>query len=137
MLIININIYKKLKLFWTKSFHPYVNDSLIINCQFIFWEDKILFTRSKTLVKLNISFQCHLIKQYNCLEYLVCFLDYNLNGETMVWKVLNKINGKLKLLYRQATFLNPTCRRLLCNALKAFVTTTEKPCQTVTMTATT
>ena len=32
-------------------------------------------------------------------------------------KVLNKINGKLKFLYRQATFLNPTCKRLLCNAL--------------------
>ena len=51
------------------------------------------------------------------MEYLGCFLDYNLNGETMARKVLNKINGKLKFSYKQATFLNPTCKRLLCNAL--------------------
>ena len=85
-----------------------------------FVEDKtksILFTRSKTPAKLDISFQDHHIKQYNCVEYLGCFLDYNLNGETMAQKVLNKINVKLKFLYRQATFLNPTCKRLLCNAL--------------------
>ena len=64
-------------------------------------EDKaksILFTMSKTPEKLNISFQDHLIKLYNCVKYLGCFLDYNLNGETMARKALNKINGKLKLL---------------------------------------
>ena len=83
-------------------------------------EDKtksILFTMSKTPGKLNISFQDHLIKLYNCVKYLGCFLDYNLNGETMARKALSKINVKLKFLYRQATFLNPTCKRLLCNAL--------------------
>ena len=51
-----------------------------------FGEDKtnsILFTRSKTPAKLNISFQDHLFKQYNCVEYLGCFVDYNLNGETI------------------------------------------------------
>ena len=32
-------------------------------------------------------------------------------------RALKKINGKLKLLYRQATFLNPACKRLLCNGL--------------------
>ena len=85
-----------------------------------FGKDKtksILFTRSKTPAKMNISFQDHLTKQYNCVEYLRCFLDYNLNGETMGQKVLNKINSKLKFLYRQAPFLNPACKRLLCNAL--------------------
>ena len=35
----------------------------------------------------------------------------------MARKVLNKINGKLKFSYKQATFLNPTCKRLLCKAL--------------------
>ena len=35
----------------------------------------------------------------------------------MARKVLKKINGKLKFLYRQSPFLNPTCKRLLCNAL--------------------
>ena len=83
-------------------------------------EDKtksILFTRSETPSKRNISFQNHLIKQYNCVEYLDCFLDYNLNGETIAQKVLNKINSNIKFLYRYATFLNPTCERLFCNAL--------------------
>ena len=32
-------------------------------------------------------------------------------------KALKKINGKLKLLCRQAIFLNAACKRLLCNAL--------------------
>ena len=85
-----------------------------------FGEDKtksILFTRSKTPEKLNISFQYHSIRQYNCVEYLGCFLDYNLNGEAMARKILKKINDKLKFLYRQADFLNPSCKRLLCNAL--------------------
>ena len=53
---------------------------------FHFGEDKtksILFARSKTPAKLNIYFQDHLIKQYNCVEYLGCFLDNNLNGETI------------------------------------------------------
>ena len=66
-----------------------------------FGEDKtryILFTRSKKTEKLNINFQDHSIRQYNCVEYLGCFLDYNLRGETMARKVLNKINGKLKFL---------------------------------------
>ena len=85
-----------------------------------FGEDKtksILFTRSKTPEKLSISFQDHSIRQYNCVEYFDCFLDYNLNGETMARKILKKINDKLKFLYRQAHFLNPSCKRLLCNAL--------------------
>ena len=85
-----------------------------------FGEDKtksILFTRSKTPEKLNISFQDHSIRQYNCVEYLGCFLDYNLNGEIMAGKILKKINDKLKFLYRQADFLNPSYKRLLCNAL--------------------
>ena len=77
----------------------------------------ILFTRSKTPEKLNTSFQDYSIRQYSCVEYLGCFLDYNLNGETMAWKILKRINDKLKFLYRQADFLNPSCKRLLCNAL--------------------
>ena len=85
-----------------------------------FGKDKtkaILFTRNKTEAKLNISFQDHSIKQYNYVEYLGCLLDNNLCGESMARKALIKINGKLKLFYRQAIFLNPACKRLLCNAL--------------------
>ena len=81
-----------------------------------FGEDKtkaILFTRNKTESKLNICFQDHSIKQYNCVECLGCLLDNNLFGESMTRKALKKIYGK----YRQAIFLNPACKRLLCNAL--------------------
>ena len=35
----------------------------------------------------------------------------------MARKVLNTINGKLKFLQRQSTFLNSACKRLLFNAL--------------------
>ena len=85
-------------------------------------EDKtktILFTRNKTEAKLNICFQDHSIKQYNCVEYLGCLLDNNLCGESMARKAHRKLklNRKLKFLCRQAIFLNPACKRLLCNAL--------------------
>ena len=75
-----------------------------------FGKDKtkaILFTRNKTEAKLNICFQNHSIKQYNCVEYLGCLLDNNLAR-----RVFKKINGELKFLYRQAIFLNPACKRL-------------------------
>ena len=35
----------------------------------------------------------------------------------MVLSVINKINNKLKFLYRKNRFLTPTLRRLLCNVL--------------------
>ena len=44
-------------------------------------------------------------------------LDETMSGETMTLCVINKINNKLKLLYRKNRFLTPTLRRLLCNAL--------------------
>ena len=40
-----------------------------------------------------------------------------MSGETMALSVINKINNKLKFLYRKNRFLTPTLRRLLCNAL--------------------
>ena len=44
-------------------------------------------------------------------------LDETMSGETMALSVINKINNKLKFLYRKNRFLTPTPRRLLCNAL--------------------
>ena len=35
----------------------------------------------------------------------------------MAIKVMDKIGGRLKFLYRKQSFLTPTLRRLLCNAL--------------------
>ena len=44
-------------------------------------------------------------------------LDETMSGETMALSVINKINNKLKFLYRKNRCLTPTLRRLLCNAL--------------------
>ena len=58
--------------------------------------------RDQTEARLNICFQDHSIKQYNCVEHLGCLLDNNLCEESMARRALEKINGKLKFLYRQA-----------------------------------
>ena len=60
----------------------FINNKLSIH----FGEDKakaILFTRDKTEAKLNIGFQDHSIKQYNCVEHLGCLRDNNLCEESM------------------------------------------------------
>ena len=40
-----------------------------------------------------------------------------MSGEPMALKVINKINVKLKFLYRKNIFLNPELQRMLCDAL--------------------
>ena len=57
------------------------------------------------------------LKQFSTVEYLGCLLDETLSGRDMALKVLTKINGKLRFLYRQGKFLNPRLRRMLCNTL--------------------
>ena len=39
-----------------------------------------------------------------------------MSGEPMTLNVINKINGRLKFLYRKNRFLSPKLRRMLCNA---------------------
>ena len=84
-------------------------------------EDKtksILFSKTRGLKEINISFAGHSIKQHETVEYLGCQLDSKLSGEAMASKILKKkINAKLKFLYRQSGYLTPAYRRLLCNAL--------------------
>ena len=85
-----------------------------------FGEDKtksILFSKTRGLREINISFAGHSIRQFETVEYLGCQLDSKLSGEAMASKVLKKINAKLKFLYRQSRYLTPAYRRLLCNAL--------------------
>ena len=57
------------------------------------------------------------IKQRSVVTYLGSVLDANLSGESMATKMLGKINGKLKFLYRKRNFLDSSLRRLLLNAL--------------------
>ena len=57
------------------------------------------------------------IKQHSKVTYLGCVLDEDLSGESMATKVMGKINGRIKFLYRKNRFLGSSLRRLLCNAL--------------------
>ena len=51
------------------------------------------------------------------MGYLGCVLDEMMSGGPMTLKVVNKINGKLKFLYRNNNFLSTEFRRMLCNDL--------------------
>ena len=64
----------------------------------------------------SIALKIH-IKQYHTVTYLGCLLDETLSGESMALKVINKINSRLRFLYRKNRFLSPPLRRLLCNSL--------------------
>ena len=50
----------------------------------------IVFSRTKGLKEINISFADHSIKQHETVGYLGCQLDSELIGEAMASKVLNK-----------------------------------------------
>ena len=71
----------------------------------------------KKLERLDITYKDIKIKQYSNVKYLGCILDETLNGESMALHVLNKVNSKIKFLYRKNKFLSPALRRLLCNAI--------------------
>ena len=74
-----------------------------------FGEDKtkcILFGTKQKLNKigsLNIRHGTIQIKQYHAVTYLGCALDEN-GFETMALKVIRKINGRIRFLYRKNRF---------------------------------
>ena len=58
-----------------------------------FGEDKaksILFSETRGLKEINISFAGHSINQHETVEYLGCQLDSELSGEVMALKVLKQ-----------------------------------------------
>ena len=87
-----------------------------------FGEDKtkcILFATKSRLNKvssLEIKYGERHIKQYHTVTYLVCLLDETLSGESMVLKVINKINSRLRFLYKK-TGSCLSLHKLLCNCL--------------------
>ena len=88
-----------------------------------FGEDKtksILFSSKRKIKKassLNIQYKDIKIKQYSKVTYLGCILDETLSGESVAMHVINKVNSRLRFLYRQNKFLDIPLRRLLCNAM--------------------
>ena len=82
--------------------------------------ESILFGTSTKLAKvnhLNIHHGNHVIEQKQSVKYLGVTLDNTLSGKSMVDRILSKINGKLRFLYRKQRFLSKGVRRLLCNSL--------------------
>ena len=73
--------------------------------------------RSKNVRQLNIRYYHIKIKQYSQITHLGCVLDERISCEPMALKVINKINEKLKFLYRKSRYLTKELRRMLCNAL--------------------
>ena len=95
---------------------------MIFKSSIHFGKDKtksILFGRRKMRKhkKFNITRGEIKIKQHSMVTYLGCVLDESLSGESTATKMLGKINGKLKFLYRKQSFLDNSLRRLLLNAL--------------------
>ena len=88
-----------------------------------FGEDKtktILFSPknlSKGAEPLIVKRNDVTLKQFSSVEYLGCLLDSTLSGEEMAVKVLTKVNGRLRFLYRQGKYLNKRLRRMLCNTI--------------------
>ena len=88
-----------------------------------FGEDKtksILFStkhKVKRAEALNIKYNGVEIKQHSKVKYLGCILDETLSGESMALHVLNKVNSKVKFLYRNNRIFSKPLRRMLCNAL--------------------
>ena len=74
-------------------------------------------TEKTKIGTLDIQYGHVKIKQYSKVTYLGCELDKSLSGEAMSLKVINKINSRLKFLYRKNRYLTPYLKRLLCNAL--------------------
>ena len=88
-----------------------------------FGEDKtksILFAgkrRSMNVRQLIIAYNHMNIKQHSEVTYLGCVLDERMSCEPMALKVMNKINRKLKLLYRKNRYFTKELHRIFCNAL--------------------
>ena len=50
--------------------------------------------------KLSISYGDYSLKQYNTVEYLRCYLDFNLNGQSIACTFLKMIDTKLNFSWR-------------------------------------
>ena len=67
----------------------------------------------------DFSIECngHTIKAQHSVKYLGFNLDDQLTGEEIVNNIVQKVNGRLKFLYRQCNFLEEKLRKSICSAL--------------------
>ena len=102
-----------------------LNKNFSVLCD-LFVDNKLSIHFSEDKTKVILFGSKHKIKkskplniQYNDIEIKQYFkvTGETLPGESMAIHVINKINSKLRFLYRQNRFFNfPLCR-LLCNAM--------------------
>ena len=92
-----------------------------------FGKDKtksILFAskrRSKNFHQLNIRYNHINVKQHSQVTYFGYVLDERVSCEPVALKVINKINGKLKFLYRKNRYLTKELRRMLRTLLFSLI----------------
>ncbi|XP_071944876.1 uncharacterized protein [Antedon mediterranea] len=80
----------------------------------------ILFGSKRRLSKVNEFYiVCFgtTINGSKSIKYLGIEIDQNVSGDVIARSVINKANGRLKFLYRQSSFLNSHCRKILSFAL--------------------
>ena len=80
----------------------------------------IIFGSKRKLRKINnFSVECngHTIKAQRSVKYLGLTLDDQLTGEAIVNSIVQKVNGRLKFLYRQCNFSEEKLRKSICSAL--------------------
>ena len=63
-------------------------------------KQKKFFSLMKRPPKLSISYGDYSLKQYNTVEYLGCYLDFNLNGQSIACTFLKMIDTKLNFSWR-------------------------------------
>ena len=71
----------------------------------------------KNFSDFTICCNNHVIQSTDHVKYLGVYIDNSLSGDYIVDSVVKKVNGRLKFLYRQAKFLDFTCKMSLCSAL--------------------
>ena len=71
----------------------------------------------KSAEKLNVKYHNIEIKQHSNVCYLGCIFNESLSGDPMGLNVINKINARLRFLYRNTKILSSSSRRMLLNSL--------------------
>lgn len=110
--IISGRLFYRKNIFWPAKtrFQPIVIQPL----------KSILFSNKNRKINVerpDINYSDVKIKQYSKITYLCFEIEENLSREAMPLKVINKLNGKLKFLYRYNRYLSSYLKQLLSNAI--------------------
>ena len=81
--------------------------------------ESILFSTKKKLNGKKLKVKCNgkEIKSVSSVKYLGALIDQDLSGNSMGNKVIKKVNGGLKFMFRKKDFLNFKERKMLCCAM--------------------